>query len=394
MDDGKMYTTSYKHFEMGEYKKCYILLKILGDKYKHVKMNDQNAAAILQVYSGYSSVTATLGMPNDYMYKLDTIHKSVTPELRAHIMKIYCMDLLKNKQYLKAKAYMPYLQPVIGPGITPANMSYFQPNDAGKTLLIYSSGGIGDIIMYARFIKRICESQAKNTILFVVDDKLLWLFNESCHSSNLRLVATSVRDRLPLHYDFHTNLTMLLHMLNLTYETLYIDYYLENISGNSIDLTNIINPAKKNVIINWSGNKTNTMERYNRSIELAKLIPLFTPDINWISIQKDVSPEEAAILTQYHIKNCGHFIDNDGHAYKDTVTILKAVTVVITTDTSLVHLAGTMNLPCWCLLTLGCDWRWVYTDNRWYPKVKTFQQKTLANWDNVVNELATALISI
>ena len=48
-----------------------------------------------------------------------------------------------------------------------------------KTLLIYKSGGIGDIIMYARFIRKICETQSKNKIIFTVDDNLVWLFTDT-----------------------------------------------------------------------------------------------------------------------------------------------------------------------------------------------------------------------
>jgi len=223
------------------------------------------------------------------------------------------------------------------------------------------------------------------------------MFQEALKISNLRIVLLSIMNIFRQKYDYHTNITMLMYHLNLTYETIYIDYYLENINGNPIDTSNILDTNKRNIIINWCGNKTNIMERYNRSIELVKLVPVFkeyTSTVNWISIQKVVSNEERYILNENNVKNYGDAFDNDGDAYKDTVTLLKGVDLVITTDTSLVHLAGTMNIPCWCLLTIGCDWRWTYEKNNWYPNVKTFRQNRLSNWDNVISEVIKELGTI
>ena len=132
------------------------------------------------------------------------------------------------------------------------------------------------------------------------------------------------------------------------------------------------------------------MERFNRSIPLEVLIPLFqtySDTVEFISIQKNISIEEENILKKYNVKNYGSLLDNTGEAFKDTVTLLKKVDLVITTDTSLVHPAGTMKVPCWCMLTIGCDWRWKYMDNRWYPDVKTFRQTHISSWDNVIKDL-------
>ena len=394
MNDGEMYTIALKHYDLGEFKQCYILLQVLADKCKNVQINAVTANFLLQVYAAFQVINTTMGKENPFIDKLCIEHHSISTELRSHVNKLYCMALLQNKEYKKSKKYMPYIQPFLGPNIKPENMSYFKKNDSNKTLLIYNSGGIGDIIMYSRFIKKICEREPQNNIIFVVNDNLGWMFQDALKISNLKIVCLSIMKVFPQKYDYHTNITMLMYHLNLTYETIYIDYYLENINGNPIDTTNIIESNKRNVIINWCGNKDNSMERYNRSIELMRLIPVFIAyanTVNWICIQKNISPEERDILHQNNVKNYGDVFDNDGDAYKDTVTLLKGVDLVITTDTSLAHLAGTMNIPCWCLLTIGCDWRWTYDKNNWYPTVKTFRQNSLSKWDNVIADVLKEL---
>jgi hypothetical protein len=402
MADFDLYSKALKHFQDGDFLKSYISLKILCDRYKNTPFNSNNVSTLLQIYFAYDTSVSVIGKKNEYVDKLDieklgSLKNFLSKEFLEHVYKIYCMSLLKDKQYKKAEKYMPYLQVVTGPGIRPEDISYFKKNDVGKTLLIYSSGGIGDIIMYSRFLRKVCETQPMNNITFLVDDNLIWIFKNAFTNTNLKFIPTSMRSVYPLIYDYHTNVTMLSFHLNLTYETLYIDYYIKNICGNSVDLTGILDNTKKNVIINWCGNKVNIMEKYNRSIELSKFIGLFkkfSSNINWISIQKNISKEEAAILKEYNIKNCGPIFDNDGNSYKDSVTLLKEVDLVISTDTSIVHLAGTMDVNCWCLLTIGCDWRWRYDKNNWYPKIKVFRQNALSNWDNVVSELDCELTTL
>ena len=391
------------HFENGQFKPCHVLLKLLADKYNDVAITRANASDVLQLYCAYEVACSVMGIDHPYVHKLaiQGTHQgqastSVSPDLFNHAQMTHCMALLQRKEYAKVPTLMPYLQRFTGPNICPETMSYFQETDRDKTLLVYNSGGIGDIIMYSRFIRPVCESQGGNRVLYLVNDELHWMMHQALSGlPNLQVVQFTAFKRSPQPYDYHTNATMLFAHLKITYETLPNDPYLEHVRGSPLQLDErFIHPRKKNVIINWCGNKLNTMERFNRSIPLALLVPLFrrhADAVQFVSVQKTVSPEEAAILDAHNVKNCGPLLDNEGHAFKDTVTLLKAVDLVITTDTSLVHLAGTMNVPCWCMLTIGCDWRWKPVDHLWYPNVKPFRQTAVSAWDNVVADVSDAI---
>lgn len=399
MQDGEMFTRAMQFFENGTFKKCHVLLKILADKYKNIPINHMTAEVIVQLYCAYQVSCATMGIENQYMHKLAiTQNMNISPDLFNHAKSIYCMALLEHKEYTKVGPLMPYLQKFTGPNICPETMSYFQETDRNKTLLIYNSGGIGDIIMFSRFIRQVCESQMENNVIYLVNDELYWMMHQTLSSlHNLQVVQFSDFKTSPQKYDYHTNINMLFVHLKIKYEMLRNDFYLEQLKGGEITTAEFINPHKKNVIINWCGNKANIMERFNRSIPLASLIPIFQRHahaIQFMTVQKTVSSDEADILDAHNVKNYGPLLDNAGDAFKDTVTLLKTVDLVITTDTSLVHLAGTMNVPCWCMLTIGCDWRWKPDDHMWYPNVKPFRQIAVASWDNVVAELSTALDAI
>jgi hypothetical protein len=151
--------------------------------------------------------------------------------------------------------------------------------------------------------------------------------------------------------------------------------------------------TKKAVLINWHGNYANSLERLNRGISLELLAPLLAnKNIQWISTQKEFTSEEGAIMGKYNVLNLGKSVDNDGNSYKDTLAIMRHCDLVISTDTSFVHVAGTASIPCWVLLTKGCEWRWTKdTTTRWYPSMKLFRQKVSGSWAPVISEVRNCL---
>lgn len=69
--------------------------------------------------------------------------------------------------------------------------------------------------------------------------------------------------------------------------------------------------------------------------------------------------------------------------------------VVISIDTSVAHLAGTLGKLTWVLLSYSPDWRWLLDrdDSPWYPSVKLYRQEKINDWDGLLekvkNDLAT-----
>ena len=319
------------------------------------------------------------------------------------VKKMYCLHLLNKNMYKKAYKYIQYVQPVSSPNynIFPHTMSFFKDNDTNKTLLIYFSGGIGDIIMHARFIKKICEIQLNkknsNKILFLVEDKLFWLYdyiykNVYTHINNIQIIPFTFKNNLPI-FHYHTNINMLFSYLSLDYSDIYVDYYLEflpNLQSN-INTQMYLKKNKANVIINWCGNPSCSHEKHNRGIPLQQLTSLFKKTsafINWICVQKNISKNEENILKTHDVQYVGNQIDNNNEGFKDTIVLLKQVDLVISTDTSLIHVAGTANVPSWCLLTKGCEWRWADGENtNWYPNIILIQQKVALDWSHVIEKV-------
>jgi ADP-heptose:LPS heptosyltransferase len=67
---------------------------------------------------------------------------------------------------------------------------------------------------------------------------------------------------------------------------------------------------------------------------------------------------------------------------------------VITVDTALAHLAGSLGMPTWILLPFAADWRWGLSSETspWYPSVRLFRQQSPGDWNSVITSLHKKLM--
>ena len=81
-------------------------------------------------------------------------------------------------------------------------------------------------------------------------------------------------------------------------------------------------------------------------------------------------------------------IDQGSNKFLDTTAILKYLDLVITTDTSIAHLAGSLGTQTWVLLSKVPDWRWFLEkeESIWYDNMRLFRQKD-HHWDHVFKDL-------
>ena len=99
-------------------------------------------------------------------------------------------------------------------------------------------------------------------------------------------------------------------------------------------------------------------------------------------------------LEQFHAHLPGLYRDN--HTALSTAKIIQSLDLVITVDTMMAHLAGSMAVPVWTLLPFACDWRWLLerTDSPWYPTMRLFRQRTPDSWREVVQQVKERLLEL
>jgi ADP-heptose:LPS heptosyltransferase len=70
----------------------------------------------------------------------------------------------------------------------------------------------------------------------------------------------------------------------------------------------------------------------------------------------------------------------------DTAALIEQMDLVITVDTSIVHIAGALGKETWLLLPKLYEWRWGLEgeENDWYDSVRVIRQTEHANWAAVL----------
>jgi hypothetical protein len=138
-------------------------------------------------------------------------------------------------------------------------------------------------------------------------------------------------------------------------------------------LTDLVPAGHRRIGIAWAGRPTHHNDR-NRSTPLATFAPLTElPGTTILSLQK--GGQQAQIGTYWGrapLVNLGPEIRD----FADTMAIIENLDLIVSVDTSIVHLAGAMARPVWVMLPYAPDWRWLLRrdDSPWYPSVRLFRQ--------------------
>ena len=267
---------------------------------------------------------------------------------------------------------------------------------ARKTVLLHAEQGLGDTIQFARYVPMLAAAGAK--IVLEVQPELKTLM------ARLDGAPTVIArgEALP-PFDVHCPLGSL--PLALKTEPGTVPAAIPYLSASGAHLAKwsaqIGALPQPRIAIAWSGNSSHDNDR-NRSIALARLAPLFPPPRppplageggvgpSFISIQRDVRPEDAAALAaETRVTHVGDELDD----FADTAAVLALCDLVIAVDTAAVHLAGAMGRPVWVLVPFAPDWRWTLTGETtpWYPTARLFRQTALEDWDGVISRVGEAL---
>jgi ADP-heptose:LPS heptosyltransferase len=89
-------------------------------------------------------------------------------------------------------------------------------------------------------------------------------------------------------------------------------------------------------------------------------------------------------------------IDAASGPFMDTAAIMRHLDLVITSDTSVAHLAGGLGVPVWLATSYAPDWRWMMHRGGclWYPTTRLFRQTKIHQWNDVFTRMAHELTNL
>jgi Tfp pilus assembly protein PilF len=272
-----------------------------------------------------------------------------------------------------------------------ASRIFFQPlwdggDLRGKTILLWSEQGLGDVIQFARYIPRLLERGAN--VVLETYMPLARLIQQSM--PEIRIVVAGA----PLPgFDVHFPLLSLPAAFGTNLATIFA-----SASYLSVPVETVRTWGRRfaegnrslRVGLAWAGRSTHINDR-NRSMPLKQLAPL--KDIagaTFYSLQK--GPARAQIAQSAF---AGQLIDwtDKLDDFADTAALIANLDLVITVDTAVAHLAGAVGKPTWVLLPTPPDWRWLLkrSDSPWYPTMQLFRQDRAGDWDGVIAGVLEAL---
>ena len=88
-------------------------------------------------------------------------------------------------------------------------------------------------------------------------------------------------------------------------------------------------------------------------------------------------------------------VDNGENIFEDTIGILQNIDLVISIDSSLVHLSSTLGIKTFALLHFCPDWRWnlITKEFSWYDNLKIYRQEEINKWDSIFSLLKKDLVA-
>jgi hypothetical protein len=140
----------------------------------------------------------------------------------------------------------------------------------------------------------------------------------------------------------------------------------------------------------WAGGDLHKKDN-NRSFSLKQFLPLTRiAGVQLYGLQKGPASQQVEEFSnQIHFDNYGEKFED----FTDTAGLIENLDLVISVDTAVAHLAGSMGKPVWVLLPFTADWRWMRNreDSPWYPTMRLFRQKNRGCWDEALQCMANEL---
>ncbi len=250
------------------------------------------------------------------------------------------------------------------------------------TLLVHGEQGFGDMIQCMRYLPLLKSKFKKVVVHFpkqlfalakmVIGAEIMKVEWDEVPEHDIRIPVMSIPLRFNTLIDSIPN--------TVPYFNTHQDYLVKwaGLTGK--------NTTKRRIGLAWAGG-TKLASNQRRSIPLELLAPLLiSKNIEWWSLQKDYPetfPDNIRLIDKMH------FSAN----MADTAALILQLDLVITVDTVIAHLAGSLGKPVWVLLAFDSDYRWLMDreDSPWYPTARLFRQDIRRSWSPVIERLLAAV---
>jgi hypothetical protein len=328
-------------------------------------------------WNNYGNVIRECGRPDRAIPFLETALKIIPNQPTANFNLAVCYLLLGDydrgwKQYETRWNYEHLANTL---------PNFEKPRWAGeslkdKTILVLGEQGHGDTIQFGRFLFDLKSMGAQ--VKLQANDNVLTLFE----NHEFELIN---QDQGIGTYDYWIPIMSIPSILNINIENL--PQQLQYLGATPAKMKEwhkrLGLKHKLRVGFAWSGRRDSWINQH-KAMPFVEMLTLIKscPEYEWYNLQLDCTPEEEEILSAAGVKNFPGTVKT----FADTAGLVHHLDVVLSVDTAIAHLAGSLGRPTWVMLNAyALDWRWLLNrdDSPWYPSARLFRQPSMGDWASV-----------
>ena len=263
----------------------------------------------------------------------------------------------------------------------------------GQRVLLVGEQGIGDQVMFASMIPDLAAAAASVTC--VCDHRLVGLFSNSLEG--VKFVDPGSANLARSAFDKVVAMGSLGHIFRNRIEdfpgTAYLRPRPEAIERWAARLGP--RPSGLRIGLSWRGGTPSTSAS-QRSLALAQFAPLLDlPDCEFVSLQYGDATAEVQTVNAELKSKIRIFPASDIDDFDDLAGLIATLDVVVSVQTSVVHLTGALGKDCLVMVPHNPIWR--YTAQAatmpWYGSARIFRQSEPEHWDPVIRSIAESLRS-
>ncbi len=240
-----------------------------------------------------------------------------------------------------------------------------------KKLLVISEQGIGDLIQFTRYLYKIKSIYKVEITIYLKSKKFLHFFDKKIF--NLIFDNNKISEH---HYHVHL---LSIPRIFFNKSNLFVP------TVNFFPKNNHLEKKWSDILTKYKGIKigiNSNTSLIKKNIPFDFFLNLASSfNFTFFVLQKEIDYKKID-----KFKNIIFFknIDKSENAFIDSIQIIKQLDLVITADTALAHLSGTLGKKTWIPLPFVSDWRWFLDKKctKWYDNVSLYRSDKIENWES------------
>jgi hypothetical protein len=256
----------------------------------------------------------------------------------------------------------------------------------GKTILVVGEQGHGDCIQFVRFVYNLHALGAQ--VKLQVTDGLIPLLSSSNIIQQVAGYATDMGE-----FDYWVPIMSIPGILGITLDNLpRIQSYMNADPGLHSAWLERLGPKRRmRVGFSWSGRRDAWLNQH-KGVPFETVLAMIrsAPEYEWINLQIDATEDEELALADAGVTRYPGSI----RSFADTAALIMCLDVVVSVDTAITHLAGSLGRPVWVMLNqYSTDWRWLLNrdSSPWYSTARLFRQPVRGDWESVTKKITQYL---